>query len=191
MPTQVLKPAISIFCLVLATWVFYRLVKGSRQKRKDMFADLKKELLIVLLTLYICAVMVGTIAPASISGFNNQPEPGLNIIPVINTYKQFISTLGRPDNISKDFALENIIGNIILFLPLGIFLPLISPKFNSIKKVAIVCFIASLGIELTQLVLRQFGTYRTVDIDDIILNMMGGISGWLILKLIARFLIKN
>jgi glycopeptide antibiotics resistance protein len=192
MQTRFLEPVLLIFGLILPAWLLYRLLKGGRQKRNGKNVNLKNELVLILFIIYVSIVLAATIAPASISGFNNPPEPGLNIIPVINTCRQFISTLADPDNINTDFALENIIGNIILFLPLGIFLPYLFPKFDSIKKVAAICFLCSLSIELTQLILRQFGTYRTVDIDDVILNTTGGILGWLIfVKLIARYLFKG
>ncbi|MEP7144786.1 MAG: VanZ family protein [Ferruginibacter sp.] len=199
MPTQflVLKPVLLIFGLILPAWILYRLLKVTWQRRngKNGYTkaiDLKNELLLVLFIVYVSTVLTATIAPASISGINNPPLPDLNIIPLINTYKQFISTLGGLNNINMDVELEIIIGNIILFIPLGIFLPYIFPKINSIKKLSAICFLCSLSVELCQFVLRQLGTNRTSDIDDVILNTIGGVLGWLVYsKFFNRHLFKR
>lgn len=189
MQIQLLKPLLFIFGIILPAWIIYRWAIATRKKINGKGIQLQNELILVVFIMYISAGLELTIVPASISGFNNPREPGLNIIPVINTYKQLISTLAETDKTNTDFALENIIGNILLFLPLGIFLPCLFPAFNSIKKVAGICFLCSLSIELIQLILRQFGTYRTVDIDDVILNTTGGILGWIIFnKLIKKYL---
>lgn len=192
MQTQLLKPALFIFGLMLPAWIIFRCKTVTRKKIIGKQINLQNELILAVFIIYIGSGLELTIVPASVSGFNNPPEPGLNIIPVINTYKQFISTLAETDKTDTDLALQNIIGNILLFLPLGIFLPCLFPTLNSIKKVAVICFLCSLSIELIQLILRQYGTYRTVDIDDIILNTTGGILGWLIFsKLVAKYLLKK
>lgn len=180
MPIHFLRPLFLIFVLGLSSWIFYRLLVLVRKKKNGQTPDLKSELILTLFVIYISTVLELTIAPAPISFFGNHSGPVLNIVPVINTYKQFISTLTEPDSTDRDFALENIIGNVILFFPMGIFLPVVYRKINSIKKIAITCFLCSLAIEGTQLLLRRFGTYRTADIDDIILNTIGGIIGWFV-----------
>lgn len=64
----------------------------------------------------------------------------------------------------------NFLGNILIFLPIGFFPPLI---WNlSGKKTVGICFLISLFIELAQLFLP-----RTSDIDDLILNTLGGAIG--------------
>jgi glycopeptide antibiotics resistance protein len=130
--------------------------------------------------MYVGAILAITIAPAAISSFNNPNAQKFNLIPLINTYKQYVDTLAASNGISTRFALENIIGNFILFIPLGIFLPAIFKQLGSLMQVAIVCFLFSFAIELLQCILRKFGIYRTTDIDDVILNTLGGIIGWLI-----------
>jgi glycopeptide antibiotics resistance protein len=127
---------------------------------------------------YLAAVVALTILPLRFSGFQNPKEPGINLIPFIHTYKDYIESLSSPDLARKDFALENIFGNLIIFIPLGIFIPAIFKRCRSIKMVSLVCFSCSLSIELIQLLLRVWGTYRTADVDDIILNTSGGAIGY-------------
>lgn len=72
--------------------------------------------------------------------------------------------------------LKNVIGNVIMFTPIGFF---VSYYLNS-KKIFIplfLCTLFSVVIEFTQ---SKIG--RTFDIDDIILNIVGGIFGYLLFK---------
>ncbi|MBC7886737.1 MAG: VanZ family protein [Ferruginibacter sp.] len=192
MPTHFLKPILLMLGLTLPILALYRLRMGRRQKIKGKTNALKKELVFILFIIYVSTVLVVTVFPAYFSGLNNvRGSATMNFIPVVNNYQYFITTLAEPDGISTGFAIENIVGNIILFIPMGIFLPCIFAPFNSIKKITAICFLSSLAIELTQLILRQFGNYRTADVDDIILNTLGGILGWVIFtKLITRYLVS-
>lgn len=70
--------------------------------------------------------------------------------------------------------MKNIIGNILLFVPYGFF----SSYYLNNKKIGtnvIVCLIASLCIECI-----QYYIGRVFDIDDIILNVLGGFCGCLL-----------
>lgn len=95
-----------------------------------------------------------------------------NIIPFKEIFRY---TLG-----SRLFV-KNIIGNILLFLPYGYF----ASYYLKSKKAIPICIlslIVSLTIEIVQL---NIG--RTFDIDDVILNTVGGFLGYLIYSLIYSF----
>lgn len=77
----------------------------------------------------------------------------------------------------------NVIGNIIAFVPLGFLTPLILDK-RSIKKISLVGAGISLAFEIIQLA-TGIGSF---DVDDLILNTFGTILGYIILKLLTRFL---
>lgn len=192
MLTHFLKLLLLMLSLALPFWLMVRLIAGYYHIRIGNKINLQYELLLILFIIYITGTLAVTIVPASISNFSNPRQLDLNLIPIIYTCKYFISTLSEPDNTSTYFALENIIGNLILFIPLGIFLPLLFANFRKFKKVVIISFLCSLVIECTQHILRQFGTYRTVDIDDIILNTLGAMIGWFIFsKLLTRYLFRG
>lgn len=74
---------------------------------------------------------------------------------------------------SKVF-IKNILGNIILFIPFGLFVSYIL-KTRKAHPILIISVVTSSVIEFTQL---KIG--RTFDIDDIILNVVGGFIGFLI-----------
>ncbi|MCR4796690.1 MULTISPECIES: VanZ family protein [Ruminococcus] len=78
--------------------------------------------------------------------------------------------------------LFDIIGNILLLLPLGIFLPLWIKKIDEVKKVALGGFLVSLLIEITQLIT----TRGYFEIDDLFHNTLGAVLGGLIGCRLAR-----
>jgi glycopeptide antibiotics resistance protein len=138
------------------------------------------------MAVYVSSVLSVTVAPASILGFNDPNAIRLNLVPVVNTATYYLTVLDNHDDNAALHALENIIGNLILLFPLGTFLPCIFRSVRSFKRVLAICVFASFSIELIQFFLRQIGTFRTVDIDDLILNSIGGMLGWLIYAKIIR-----
>jgi len=69
---------------------------------------------------------------------------------------------------------RQVVGNVILFMPFGYFATYYT-KISKIRNVTLITFLVSLTIETVQ---RYIG--RSFDIDDIILNVIGGIAGFLI-----------
>lgn len=78
---------------------------------------------------------------------------------------------------------KQVVGNFIMLLPLGIYLPLLYSRFRRFSgffAVLLICLLVSIGIELLQLIT----SYRSTDIDDVILNTLGGGLGFIIYQLI-------
>ena len=72
------------------------------------------------------------------------------------------------------YTTENLVGNILLFIPLGIFLPLLFEKVNTLRKVLLYAFAVSSFLEIIQL----FTLLGNFDIDDILLNVLGAFVGF-------------
>ncbi|XRG78538.1 VanZ family protein [Rossellomorea sp. GAMAL-10_SWC] len=107
-----------------------------------------------------------------------------NFIP----FKTIIFYLFLAD-INFDIRISNLAGNIIGFMPFGFLLPLIVKKYDNLKSILKATFILSLTYELLQLLLFQLGSF---DVDDLILNTLGGGLGYLVLKIIRLvFDLKN
>ena len=83
---------------------------------------------------------------------------------------------------SKKEALINTLGNILMFVPTGIILPILYKRLNSFWKVVAIGAAMSLAIELIQLLFPN----STTDIDDLILNTLGVILGYEIYRLFRR-----
>lgn len=81
----------------------------------------------------------------------------------------------------QDGNLFGMITNIILFIPLGVFLPSLWNKFEKILNTILVGFSFSLIIELLQLL-----NMRATDIDDLLMNTLGAAIGYLIYILLFK-----
>lgn len=77
----------------------------------------------------------------------------------------------------------NLIGNIAAFLPFGFFLPFLSQKNRSFAYVTLISFEFSLLIECIQLV-SKVGSF---DVDDMILNTLGGSLGYLCFWVVRKW----
>ncbi len=74
---------------------------------------------------------------------------------------------------------KQVLGNFVMLLPLGIYLPLLYRRlrqFSGFFAVLIISFLVSVGIEILQLATN----YRSTDVDDVILNTLGGCAAFLI-----------
>lgn len=79
--------------------------------------------------------------------------------------------------------------NIIMLAPFGMYLPLLSTKYQSVKKVAFMGLYISLSFEVTQLLIRIIlGNGRSTDINDLIANTLGTVIGFLIIRKISKSL---
>ncbi|MDR5658440.1 VanZ family protein [Serpentinicella sp. ANB-PHB4] len=75
--------------------------------------------------------------------------------------------------------------NLVMLLPLGIYFPVLF-HIKSFKKVVLYTMLTSLTIEIYQLIFSYYGLVllRTANIDDIILNTVGGIIGYFIYRIV-------
>jgi len=80
----------------------------------------------------------------------------------------------------KQFRLAStqVIGNLVMLLPLAIYIPLLFPRLSGFFRVFIICLCASISIELMQLIT----SVRSTDIDDVILNTSGAVIGYVLYK---------
>ncbi len=72
-------------------------------------------------------------------------------------------------------AVENVLGNFIGFMPLGLLAPLLFDEIKSVTSMLAVSFFISFSFEIVQLI-TGLGYF---DVDDLILNSAGGVFGYL------------
>ena len=102
----------------------------------------------------------------------------LSIIP-------FISIIDILLNGTTKAIVINIMGNIGVFVPMGLLLPFILQK-SLFLRILCFSFITSMFIEIMQYITSSGFT----DIDDVILNTIGSITGYGIYLIIKSFLYK-
>ena len=117
----------------------------------------------VLLTLYLNAmyIVIGVPGVQYICW-----DPTLNLIPF------------------QDFSARNMQGmvlNAIMFAPLGFLLPAYFERYRHWGRTLAAGFLTSLTVELIQLF-----TFRATDVDDLIMNTLGTLVGFLLAKLVLR-----
>jgi glycopeptide antibiotics resistance protein len=115
-----------------------------------------------------------------IDTFSSEGARNYNLIPLANIKRQLT-------HISEWWALRQILGNIIPFMPFGFLLPIVYRKINSFGKVFITGILSILFIEYFQL----FTKVGSFDVDDILLNCLGIICGYVVLILAKCFITKN
>lgn len=81
----------------------------------------------------------------------------------------------------RDGISLSMILNVVMFMPLGFLLPLLWKEYQSLVRTAIIGFCFSCGIEFCQLFNR-----RVSDVDDLLMNTLGVILGWLIWIVFSR-----
>ena len=117
----------------------------------------------VLLTLYLNAmyIVIGVPGVQYICW-----DPTLNLIPF------------------QDFSARNMEGmvlNAIMFAPLGFLLPAYFERYRHWGRTLAAGFLTSMAVELIQLF-----TFRATDVDDLIMNTLGTVVGFLLAKLVLR-----
>lgn len=79
-------------------------------------------------------------------------------------------------------SVENLVGNVVSFIPFGIFMPMLYKSSRHFGIMMLQAFILVLGIELFQL----FSAFGAFDVDDIILNCAGVAIGFVCYKIGVR-----
>lgn len=166
-----------IMLLVLPAWAVLRCVYLLLAKKRFRW---KHELLMLGMMLWSAGVISQTVIPFS-GPFAALPEDWsqslpmrLNLVPFKTIIEYF-----QCDNI-RLFVL-NFLGNVFIFVPLGFFPPLLHSRWKGWRG-ALFPALCSLGVETAQIF-----TGRSVDVDDLILNALGGALGWLVARGVLYF----
>ncbi len=81
----------------------------------------------------------------------------------------------------------NLVGNVVAFMPFGFCLPMLAGEKTKFLKVTVFSLALSLIIELMQLITRV----GSCDVDDLILNTVGGILGYICYVAMRRLCSKR
>ena len=128
--------------------------------------------------LFFYALLFKNVPPQALFDPAREITRELTLAP-FQTIRMYLTTFSNPI-----IALTNIVGNIALFVPLGLYLQLLM-KDKCVIKAALIVLAATVTAEALQYAL---GLGRA-DVDDIILNFLGGligIFGYRILKALLK-----
>lgn len=190
MIVQAAKATLWLAALTLPLWIVTRSAVTIYRRRRGQPISLRRETLLVCLVLYLAVLAAVTVVPLPMSMFRTPQPDDVNLVPILPLLKCFhLQPSGVPE--SRRFCLQNLLGNIVLFLPFGVLMPLAFARFNAFLRVLLFAAAASSAIELTQYVSRQFGSYRYVDINDVILNVSGACLGYACLAIVRRYALAD
>ena len=162
---------ISIFWLLVRSIICFR-QKEFRWKRE-----------IPLLLVYICLIVVARYTFFPFSKVDGQVQPLVfdpaHVFPFRINLIPFVFLTDYPD--PREIIL-NLVGNVAMFIPIGVIWPLIFRELNTHKKAIAAGAGFSLCIEILQLPFFD----RVSDIEDLILNTIGYLIGYSIYLLAAH-----
>ena len=123
----------------------------------------------------------------NINTFSKEHFETSNLIPFATIIEYVIGVISN--DINTSIVIINFATNLLLFAPMGFFIPvLFQSKIKNIKQFVIMIIILTLIVEIL-----QFITYRgSTDIDDIILNTIGAVIMYMIMRTkFAKKLLKK
>lgn len=126
----------------------------------------------ILFVLY-CAMMLWLLFHRTgyVEGIPYRDQLKYNLLP-FETISHFLRLLHYPA--SRRHAIINLVGNVIMFIPLGALLPRVFPKLNRLHKVLLTTGVIMILVELAQL----FTLLGSCDTDDLLLNVFGAAIGY-------------
>ena len=141
----------------------------------------RRKLNTALFCLY-CAIMLWLLFDRSgpIEGVEywEQVKMSLNLHP-LRTVMRYLRLLSSSRPFLVRTAVINLLGNVIMFIPLGFFLPQVFPRLAKLRKTLLTTTAVITLVEALQL----FTLLGSCDIDDLILNVISAALGYGLHKL--------
>ena len=172
----------TMFAIISAMWCIGRALAWAKNKRVSWRRELQ------LLLVYICIVVIVRFTFCPFGKVDGQIQPLLfdaekilpfriNLLPLVHLFDYEIMSE----------AVLNLVGNTLMFVPVGIVYPIVYKKLNTHAKVLAAGAGFSLTIEILQLPFFD----RVSDVDDLILNSLGYALGYLIYLGVKRIIDKK
>ena len=136
-------------------------------KNKEKFVLYKDLMFYFFITYILCLFYVVTFQDVSWSTSNFIP------------FKEILRY-----SIGSSLFYKNVLGNMVMFVPFGFFVSYFL-KLEKVYGITLITLLTSITIEVTQLLIG-----RVFDVDDLLLNLVGGVFGYLLYEVIHKVRIK-
>ena len=171
----------SMVVFISIIWCLVRMVCAIKTKRANWTREMQ------LLLVYVCIIVVARFTFFPFSKVNGEIQPlvyeSAKVYPFRINWIPFVNLFDYPE--MRDILI-NVIGNTAMFIPLGIVWPSVYKGLDTHGKVISAGIGVSLCIEILQLPFYD----RVSDVDDLLLNSLGFIIGYL-LYLLAKLVSKK
>ena len=189
LPNVVLNVLVTIggfivpICMIIITMIA-EIKKEKNLQEKNKIRDFWLKILFIIYCILLITILflnneyrMTGFESININTFSIEHFETINIVP-FSTIIGYIKGLLFEDA-SMSIVIINLATNLFLFAPMGFFIPLLfKNKITNMKQFIILIIIISLFVEIL-----QFITYRgSTDIDDIILNTIGAIIVYILMK---------
>lgn len=171
-------PILVVVSIVVPCWLVFRLYRHRTGHRLLV----RRELLLLTFVVYLTGLAATTLAPNRSSRVRAAGTGGIDLQPNLTSLTCSTASVPRGSR-ARAFCVRNARGNLMLFFPLGILIPLVwmNLRFWRGLQVAIAL---SLAIELIQYFSGAWGGYRAADVNDVILNSAGAGLGFALVSLL-------
>lgn len=132
----------------------------------------------VLFALYIAGLVYFLFFAEMLDRTGIERSYRYNLIP----FREIRRFIVYADLLGPMAVISNLFGNIVIFMPFGFLVPILGRKKRNFWFASLLSFALSLTVECIQLVTRT-GCF---DVDDIFLNTIGGMLGYLVYALVQR-----
>lgn len=163
-----------LFRIILIVWVISRTFRAIKYGKPDIW----RELLLWGLLLYVAFLLYNTFEPFAI--LLERQNQRANLVPLQGILKMIENASIFDDEVTQRIVFINLAGNVLLFSPFGVAIPLLEKHLNRGWLVVLLGLTFSLVIELAQ----TFLIARVFDVDDLILNAAGTLIGFLVYALL-------
>jgi glycopeptide antibiotics resistance protein len=174
-----------VAAIVLPGYILLRFFWKRRQSEKMKAGKngAAREVVLAVFVLFMVGLLALVLWPASYEtptvAERLQSGWQINLVPLRNI-KRFFNIYG-----TETFWV-NIVGNVLMFVPMGFCLPLLWKRWRKFWKVLLAGVLLPVCIETVQLFVG-----RSVDVDDVLLNALGGAVGYGVYVLCRRVFSKT
>lgn len=184
MYTNIMLDIRFVLMIGLPTWIIVRIIKILKDKKEKVKLNIYNEILTNLFVLYLFFLIGITIFPiylgepmAYLTELSFFERCNINILPFIDYFRggTYLRTVVRI-----------LLGNFLLLVPFILFICAKIEKIRNLKACTLTALLISTIIEFIQLItnITLISGLRTVNIEDLILNTLGGVLAYYIFKLI-------
>ena len=172
-------PILVLSSIVVPCWLIFRLYRHRTGARPLLF---HREILLLIFVVYLSGVAAVTLTPNRSSRLIAEGKGRMELRPSRASLTCSSALLPRGST-AQAFCVHNARGNVMLFFPLGLFLPLISRNLR-FRTGILIAIALSISIELVQYLSSAWGSYRSADVNDVILNVLGACLGLALVALL-------
>jgi|GEM_PF-1986863 len=174
------SPFLVLSAIAVPCWLVFRLYRLRTPGHRLSF---HREILLLTFVVYLSGLATATLLPNHNSRLAAEAAVGIDLHPNLASLTCSSATLPRGST-ARAFCVHNARGNVMLFFPLGILIPLVWRRLRFWRGIQIAIALSS-SIELVQYFSRTW-INRTADVNDVILNVLGASLG-LALVFLLRF----